>query len=120
MDPVRIHALEMMSRRLHFMGRLLGVLCCAWIAIVGSALMREMTPDDLEHHRAPLVQEKVKACEGEFHRRYACTDNILLTGQRNGAIEVMMRLGLTLLLPTVAWAMWKIVTDRADRLLRTG
>lgn len=100
------------------MGKVLGVLCCAWIAVVGTALMDELRPDDLEHHRAPVVQERVKACEGEFARRYACTDAILLAGGRSGAGAVLLRLGLTLMLPSIAWTMWKAVTERADRLLR--
>jgi hypothetical protein len=113
-----IHPLERLSRRLHLMGKVLGVLCCAWIAIVGSALLRDIGPENLEHHRAPAVQEKVKACEGEYARRYACTDAILLSGERNGASQVLLRLGLTLMLPTIAWTMWNAVMEKADRLTR--
>lgn len=118
MDAARTDPLERLSRRLRFLGKMLAMLCCAWIAVVGSALMREMTPDDLEHHRAPVVQDRVKGCGGEFQQRYACTDAILLSGHRNGAVEVMLRLGLTLLLPSIAWTMWKAVVARADRLCR--
>lgn len=114
----RTHPLETLSRRLHFMGKVLGVLCCAWIAVVGTALMGELQPDDLEHHRAPAVQQRVKSCEGEFAQRYACTDAILLSGGRNGAGAVLLRLGLTLMLPTIAWTMWKQVMERTDRLNR--
>ena len=116
MSHVPIPPLEVLSCRLHFLGKLLGMLCCAWIAVVGTALMHEMTPDNLEHHRAPVMQERVKSCEGEFQQRFACADAILLNGQRNGAIEVMMRLALTMLLPSVAWGMWRAVMSRADRL----
>lgn len=100
------------------MGKVLALLCCAWIAVVGPALLREITPDMLEHHRAPSVQEKLKDCEGDFARRYACADTILLNGERNGATEILMRLGLTLLLPAIAWSTWKAVMERTDRLCR--
>lgn len=118
MDNVHTHPLEQLAERLHFLGKLLAALCCVWIAVVGSALMREITPDTLEHHRSPVMQERLKTCEGEFHQRYACADTILINGQRNGAIEVMMRMGLTLLLPTIAWSLWSVVVNRTDRLCR--
>lgn len=118
MVPDRTHPLVTLSRRLHLMGKALGVLCCTWIAVVGTALLGELRPDDLEHHRAPMVQERVRACEGEFARRYACTDAILLSGERNGAGAVLLRLAVTLMLPTIAWTMWKAVVDKAERLSR--
>jgi hypothetical protein len=116
MIPVS-NPLERLSRRLHVLGQVLSFLCCAWIGVVGQALLAELTPDDLEHHRAPAVQERLHACEGEFSQRYACADTILLSGQRNGAGAVLARLGLTLMLPAIAWTMWRRVTQRADRLL---
>jgi hypothetical protein len=108
---------EKLSRRLRFLGQVLGFLCCAWIAVVGQALLVELTPDRLGNHRSPEVKERILACEGEFARRYACSDAILLSGERHGAGAVLARLGLTLMLPTIAWTMWRRVTAKAEHLI---
>lgn len=108
--------LDVLYARLTFLGRLLSALCCLWIAVVGTVLVRELTPNDLEHHRAPLIQERVSQCEGDFSRRYACADTILINGGQHGAIQLLQRLGVTLILPTVAWSMWRSVMTRAARL----
>jgi hypothetical protein len=108
--------LELLHHRLSFLGKALSAICCLWIAVVGTVLVRELTPDDLEHHRAPSVQERVNRCEGEFSQRYACADAILLNGQHNGAAQLLARMGVTLILPTIAWTMWRGVMNRAERL----
>ncbi|CAA7619694.1 hypothetical protein [Magnetospirillum sp. UT-4] len=120
MSEARIHPLSLLSRRLHLLGKVLALVCCAWIAVVGPALMRDLNADQLGNHRSPQVQERVKGCDGDFASRYACTDLILLAGHRDGAVEVLRRLGLTLMLPTIAWAMWRAVMDRTDRLCRSA
>lgn len=108
--------LEVLYARLTLLGKMLSLVCCLWIAVVGTVLVRELTPNDLEHHRAPLIQERVSQCEGDFARRYACADAILISGEHNGAGALLARLGTTLLLPTVAWVMWRAVMARAERL----
>ncbi|MBC7951324.1 MAG: hypothetical protein H7Z12_05805 [Rhodospirillaceae bacterium] len=108
--------LEVLHQRLNTLGKVLSALCCLWIAVVGTVLIRDLTPDDLEHHRAQIIQERVARCEGEFSQRYACADAILLNGQQTGAAELLARLGVTLILPTIAWAMWRGVMARAERL----
>lgn len=108
--------LEVLHQRLNTLGRLLSALCCLWIAVVGTVLIRDLTPDDLKHHRAPQIQDRVARCEGEFSQRYACADAILLNGQQTGAAELLARLGVTLILPTIAWTMWRGVMTRAGRL----
>lgn len=108
--------LEVLHQRLNTLGRLLSALCCLWIAVVGTVLIRDLSPDDLEHHRAPVIQDRVSRCEGEFSQRYACADAILLNGQQTGAAQLLARLGVTLILPTIAWTMWRGVMLRAGRL----
>ncbi|MBX9633927.1 MAG: hypothetical protein K2X44_03005 [Magnetospirillum sp.] len=108
--------LGVLHERLNTLGKALSALCCLWIAVVGTVLVRDLTPNDLEHHRAPLIQERVSHCEGEFSQRYACADAILLNGQQNGAAELLARLGVTLILPSIAWVMWRGVMTRAERL----
>lgn len=100
------------------MGNVLGLLCCAWIAVVGTTLMAEMNVSHLENHRSPAVVTRMKECEGTFSQRFACTDTILLQGERNGASEVFLRLLATILLPAVAWSMWRAVIEKTDRLCR--
>lgn len=113
-----LNPLEVLYKRLSLLGKLLSMLCCLWIAVVGTVLVRELTPNDLQHHRAPLVQERVSQCEGDFSRRYACADNILIAGGHTGAVALLMRLGLTLMLPSIAWVMWRGVLAKAERLKR--
>lgn len=108
--------LAVLHHRLYVLGRVLSALCGLWIAVVGTILVRELTPDDLEHHRAPSIQERVSRCTGEFAQRYACADAILINGEHTGAVQLFARLGVTLILPTVAWTMWRGVMARAERL----
>lgn len=112
----KLNPLERLRQRLHVLGKLLSALCCLWIAVVGTVLVRDLSPDDLKHHRAPLIQERVKNCTGEFAQRFACADAVLLNGQNNGATALLARLGVTFLLPTIAWTMWRGVMNKAERL----
>jgi primosomal replication protein N len=116
MYQFEVNPLDVLYARLTFLGKLLSAVCCLWIAVVGTVLVRELTPNDLEHHRAPVIQARVSQCEGDFSRRYACADTILIDGQHNGALQLLMRLGVTLMLPGVAWVMWRGVMLRAERL----
>lgn len=108
--------LEVLYARLIMLGKLLSAVCCLWIAVVGTVLVRELTPNDLENHRSAIIQERVSQCEGDFARRYACADTILINGEHRGATQLLARLGVTLLLPTIAWVMWRGVMTRAERL----
>jgi|AGTN01.1.fsa_nt_gi hypothetical protein len=108
--------LERLRHRLHLLGKLLSLLCCLWIAVVGTVLVRDLTPDDLEHHRAPVMQERVKTCTGEFAQRFACTNTLLISGEHSGATALLARLGVTLILPVIALTMWRGVMRKAERL----
>jgi hypothetical protein len=108
--------LEQLHRRLQMLGKVLSVLCCVWIAVVGTVLVRDMTSNDLEHHRAPITQDRMAGCQGDFAKRYACADAILIRGQHNGATEILTRMGVTMILPTIAWFMWRRVMARAEQL----
>lgn len=108
--------LEVLYSRLMMLSKMLSAVCCLWIAVVGTVMVRDLTPNDLQNHRAPVIQERVGQCEGDFARRYACADTILLNGENRGASQLLMRLGVTLFLPTVAWVMWRGVMQRAERL----
>jgi hypothetical protein len=108
--------LDVLHARLTLLGKLLGLLCCLWIAVVGTVLVRDLTPNDLEHHRAPVIQDRMSQCEGDYSRRYACADAILINGGQRGASQVLARLGTTLILPCIAWVMWRGVIGRAERL----
>lgn len=115
-DIYTCNSLEQLHHRLDALGKMLSALCCLWIAVVGTVLVRDLTPNDLEHHRAPIIQDRVNHCEGEFSQRYACADAILLDGQHTGAAELLARMGVTLILPSIAWVMWRGVMVRAEQL----
>ena len=91
------------------------VLCAltlAWVAVVGLTLISQMTAEDMANHRSQIIQERVHACGGDFAHRFDCTQDILLTGERTGIVEVVKRISLTLLLPSVAWSVWWAVLRR--------
>lgn len=108
--------LDVLYERLSLLGKVLSAVCCLWIAVVGTVLIRDLTPNDLENHRAPVIQARVGLCEGDFARRYACASTILVSGEHHGASALLVRLGVTLFLPTVAWVMWRGVMTRAEKL----
>jgi hypothetical protein len=71
-----------------------------------------MSPEDMANHRSHIVQEQVHACGGSFEDRFDCTQKILLDGEKVGIMEVLKRISLTLLLPSVAWSVWWAVLRR--------
>ena len=91
---------------------LLCALTMTWILVVGLTLIAQMTPEDMVNHRSRVVQDQVHACGGTFEQRFDCTQQILLAGEKAGIVEVMKRISLTLLLPTVAWSVWWLVLWR--------
>lgn len=117
MDRENRNPLEILYHRLHLMGQLLTVLCLTWIGVVGVTLLSEVTTDTLGHHRSPAMREKLKQCEGSFAQRFACSEPLLLQGERGGAFQIILRLSATLILPGTAWAMWRAVLRRTDSLL---
>lgn len=108
--------LEVLYARLALLSKMLSAVCCLWIAVVGTVMVRDLTPDDLQNHRSPVIQDRISQCEGDFARRYACADTILINGEHRGAGQLLLRLAVTLFLPTVAWVMWRGVMLRAERL----
>lgn len=100
-------------RRLHRLGRILNILCVAWIAVVGASLLWEMTPEDVENHRAKIIKTRLTYCSDDsFSRRFDCASAILLDGGRNGALDVLARLGLTVAFPALAWGVWGRIMRR--------
>lgn len=118
MDSENRNPLEILRSRLHVMGQVLTVLCLTWIGVVGLTLLQEVDTDTLGHHRTPAMREKLKQCEGPFAQRFACSEPLLLSGERGGAFEIVLRLSATLILPGTAWTMWRAVLRRADNLCR--
>ena len=98
-----------LQRRMRLLGTVLKLLCLAWIVTVAVMLTAEMTPEDLRNHRAASVQERVRNCPGEFAERFRCTQVILLSGERDSAVSVLDRLGISLILPAIAWTVWRVV-----------
>ena len=106
MRPDTDRILIVIQRRMVKFQRTLALLTLLWVAVVGLLLMAQMTPEDMVNHRSSVVQHEVQNCSGTFDQRYDCTETILLAGQWQGLLEVIKRIGLTLLLPAVAWGVW--------------
>lgn len=102
--------------RLDRMERVLAVLCLCWIAVVGWHVFTGVGEEDLGHHATPPMQERMKACEGEYAQRYQCKQDILINGDRSGLILVLERLSVTFGLPGVAWSVWLMLRRRTERL----
>jgi len=98
-----------LQRRMRKLGTLLKLLCLAWIVTVGVILIAELTPEDLHNHRSAAVQDQVHGCAGEFTERFACTQELLLSGERHSALSVLERLGVVIILPSIAWTVWRVV-----------
>jgi len=91
---------------------LLCALTMSWILVVGLTLIAQMTPEDMANHRSQVIQGQVHGCNGTFSQRFDCTQKILLAGEKRGILEVVKRIGLTLLLPSIAWGVWWVVLKR--------
>ena len=117
MRPENDRFLMAVQRRLRYYQHMLVILSFVWVALVGFNLLSQMTAEDMANHRSQIIQERVHACSGDFNERFDCTQNILLAGQRTGAWEFLKRISLTLLLPSVAWAVWWIVLKRIRQMV---
>jgi len=98
-----------LQRRMRLLGTILKFLCLAWIVTNGVMLTAEMTPEDLQNHRAASVQDRVRNCPGEFARRFDCTQDILLAGEQMSTVSVIERLAVSVILPAIAWTVWRVV-----------
>ena len=104
--------LWLVQRRMMRYQRTLLALTFAWIVLVGAGLVAQMSPEEMANHRSQIIQEQIHACSGDFPERFDCAQSILLAGQRDGIWEVMKRISLTFLLPSVAWGVWWAVLRR--------
>lgn len=108
----RDKVLKALQKRMAQYELLLCALTFAWVLVVGLSLISQMSAEDMANHRSQLIQEQVHACSGDFTHRFDCTQDILLAGQRTGILDVLKRICLTLLLPSVAWSVWWSVLRR--------
>ena len=98
-----------LQRKMRRLGNLLKLLCLAWIVCVSVLLNAQMTPEELQNHRAASVQEQIRDCPGEFTQRFQCTQALLLSGERGSAVAAATRVGISLILPSIAWTVWRVV-----------
>ncbi len=102
----------MLIRHMRLLGYALAVLCTAWVTVVGLSLLVGMTPDELHNHRSPIIKEEIAQCSGPFAERYDCSEDILLSGERVDVGALAVRLGVTALLPGIAWGVWAMAMRR--------
>jgi hypothetical protein len=88
--------------------------CLAWMGGVGWFELGAVPIDRLESHRARAVQEKIHRCEGTFNQRYNCTQNILLTGERNDFVLMLERGLMTFAPPAFGWLIWSTLRRRRN------
>lgn len=99
-------------RHMRLLGHALAALCMAWVMVVGLSLLAEMTPAELHNHRSPEIRERIAQCTGEFAERFDCSEDILLSGERVDVGALALRLGVTGLLPGIAWGVWTLAMRR--------
>jgi hypothetical protein len=104
--------------RLQRLGRLLAALCVAWFVAVTVLMSAELTPEDLQNHRAPSIRTRVHACDGGFRQRFDCAQTILDRGEDDGAGVVLLRLATASILPAIALGMWSVILRHARHLTR--
>ena len=108
------HPLIVLQDRLDRLGKVLAILCLIWVGTVCEQVLTDLTPSDIEHHRTPVIRERLQQCEGEFAERFDCTQAILLDGERTSMGTILLRLAAISTLPVIAWGTW-IVTMRRCR-----
>ncbi|MGE5503158.1 MAG: hypothetical protein ACM31L_01930 [Actinomycetota bacterium] len=105
-DPVRRHRMA---------GWLVVLFSLGWLGAVGWTQLVEPATELVANHTTPTVQQQMRKCEGSFHQRYDCKQQILLAGERWGMERVLDRMLLVLAPPVSLWLVWGAMRPKAGR-----
>jgi hypothetical protein len=87
--------------------------CCLWLGLSTWMLFVNDTPAAIfDNHNAKAMQERMKACEGSFQKRFDCKQQLLLHGERWGFAVAFDRVLLICAPAITVWLVWGAIKRR--------
>ncbi|CAA7623010.1 conserved hypothetical protein [Magnetospirillum sp. SS-4] len=118
MPPMSLDFREGLSdarRRRQIGDILVTMVCLAWLAASGWVFFSDVPDEIFDNHTSKAMQERMKACEGSFQKRYECKQQLLLTGERWGFAVALNRILLMCAPPITLWIVWSAIKRREER-----
>ncbi|MDO8607067.1 MAG: hypothetical protein Q7R40_11060 [Phaeospirillum sp.] len=115
MSPMSLYFSEGLSdsrRRRRIGDILVTVVCLIWLGISGWMFFGDMPEEIFDNHTSKAMQERMRACEGSFQKRYACKQQLLLSGERWGFAVALDRILLMCGPPITLWIVWSAMKRR--------
>ncbi len=115
MPPMSVYFPEGLSdprRRRRIGDILVSIICLVWIGFSSWAFFGNVPEEITENHTSKTMQERMKACEGSFQKRYECKQRMLLDGERWGFAVALNRILLICAPPITAWVVWSAMKRR--------
>ena len=91
---------------------LVTLVCVAWIGLSSWAFFGEVPEEITENHTSKAMQDRMKACEGSFQKRYQCKQALLLNGERWGFAVALDRVLLICAPSITLWLVWGAIKRR--------
>lgn len=92
---------------------LVSLVCLVWLGVSSWLLLVNNTPQAIfDNHNSKSMQERMKACEGSFQKRFDCKQNLLLDGERWGFAVAFDRVLLICAPAVTIWLVWGAVKRR--------
>ncbi len=88
--------------------------CLVWLAVSGWVFFSEAPEEIFDNHTSKAMQDRMKACEGSFQKRYECKQQLLLSGERWGFAVALNRVLLMCAPPITAWLVWGAIKRRNE------
>jgi hypothetical protein len=105
----------LVARRRRKLGDMLVTLAClAWLGVSGYMLFGDMPAEIFDNHNSKTMQERMRACEGSFQKRFDCKQQLLLSGERWGFAIALDRILLMIAPPITAWIVWSAMKRRSE------
>jgi hypothetical protein len=102
-------------RRRRRIGDVLVTLAClVWLAASGWVFFSDVPEEIFDNHTSKAMQDRMKACEGSFQKRYECKQQLLLNGERWGFAVALNRILLMCAPPITAWVVWGAIKRRGE------
>ena len=93
---------------------LVTLVCLAWLGLSTWTFFGDMPEEIFDNHTGKAMQERMKACEGSFQKRYQCKQQLLLNGERWGFAVALDRVLLICAPPITFWIVWSALKRRQD------
>lgn len=115
MPPMSLYFSESQSesrRRRRIGDMVVTVACLLWLGVSGWLLFSDMPPEIFDNHNSKAMQDRMRTCEGNFHKRFECKQQMLLTGERWGFAVALDRILLMCAPPITIWIVWSAIKRR--------